>query len=230
LHRRNTLASGVIPQISLIMGPCAGGAVYSPAITDFTLMVKDTSYLFVTGPEVVKTVTMEEVSQEDLGGSKAHTTKSGVAHNAYENDIEALLGVRELFSYLPLSNRAGVPVRPTTDRFDREEASLDLIVPPDANKPYDMKHVISKIVDEGDYLEIMPAYAKNIITCFARFEGATVGIVANQPTELAGCLDINASVKVSQCVAAARCTVLQHWALHRNVLYRSAIGEVELVS
>jgi len=200
VFQKNVLASGVIPQISLIMGPCAGGAVYSPAMTDFTMMVKDTSYLFVTGPEVVKTVTHEEVTQEELGGAKTHSTISGVAHLAFENDIEALIRVRELVDFLPLSNKQQPPSRPCSDTRFRQEESLDLLVPPDPNKPYDMKEVISKVIDEGDFYEIQPAYAKNIIAGFARMEGRSVGIIANQPQELAGCLDIDASVKAARFV------------------------------
>jgi propionyl-CoA carboxylase beta chain len=195
VFKRNVLASGVIPQISLIMGPCAGGAVYSPALTDFVFMVKNTSYLFITGPDVVKTVTREELTQEQLGGYIPHTTKSGVAHLAFANDVVALRKTREFFNLLPLSNRDQPPHRPTEDPRTREEPSLDSIVPLDPNIPYDMHEVITKIVDDGYFFETMPTFAKNIITGFARMEGHTVGVVANQPTELAGCLDIDASVK-----------------------------------
>ncbi|KAL6052614.1 Acetyl-CoA carboxylase ACC1 [Balamuthia mandrillaris] len=195
VFQRNVNASGVIPQISLIMGPCAGGAVYSPAITDFTLMVKDTSHMFVTGPNVVKTVTQEDISQEALGGARTHSTKSGVSHLALNNDVEALQSARELFDFLPLSNRQEVPHRRSYDPRDREEPSLDTLVPSDATKPYDMHEVIEKLVDDGNFFEIMPDYARNLIIGFARMEGRTVSIVANQPMELAGCLDIDASVK-----------------------------------
>jgi len=200
VFQRNVLASGVIPQISLIMGPCAGGAVYSPAITDFTFMVKDTSYLFVTGPDVVRSVTHEEITQEELGGAKAHTVKSGVAHAAFENDIDALARVRDFVDFLPASNRAQVPSRAYTDLRERNTPALNTIVPTDPNKPYDMLKVIQKVIDEGNFFELMPAYAKNIITGFGRMEGRSIGVVANQPTELAGCLDINASVKAARFV------------------------------
>ncbi|WP_341675993.1 acyl-CoA carboxylase subunit beta [Niveibacterium sp. SC-1] len=200
VFQRNVLASGVVPQLSLIMGPCAGGAVYSPAMTDFIFMVRDTSYMFVTGPEVVKTVTHEEVSAEDLGGALSHTTRSGVADLAYENDIEALLATRRLIDFLPANNRAGVPVRPTQDASDRMDASLDSLIPDHPNKPYDMHELIVKVVDEGDFFEIQPDFAKNIIVGFARMEGRTVGIVANQPMVLAGCLDIKSSIKAARFV------------------------------
>ena len=200
VFQRNVLASGVIPQISLIMGPSAGGAVYSPAMTDFIFMVKDSSYMFVTGPEVVKTVTHEEVSAEELGGALTHTSKSGVADGAFENDIEALLMVRRLYNYLPLNNREKAPVRPSGDPIDRAEMSLDTLVPDNPNKAYDMKELIIKTVDDGDFFEIAPDYAKNIITGFARMDGQTVGIVANQPLVLAGCLDIKSSIKAARFV------------------------------
>ena len=196
----NTLASGVIPQISVIMGPCAGGDVYSPAITDFIFMVKDTSYMYVTGPDVVKTVTNEVVTQEELGGAITHTSKSGVADNAFENDIEALLAARDFFDFLPENNRAGVPERPTDDAWDRIENSLDTLIPASASMPYDMHEVIRKTVDEGDFFEVQPNHAANIIIGFGRIEGRTVGIVANQPIVLAGCLDINASKKAGRFV------------------------------
>ena len=195
VFQRNVSCSGVIPQISLVMGPCAGGAVYSPAITDFTFMVEDTSYMFVTGPDVVKTVTGESVTQEELGGAKTHTSKSGVAHGSFANDIHAIKEMRRLFDFLPLNNNEKPPKRLHFDGRDREDASLDTIIPLDANKPYDMKQLILKVVDDQDFFEIMPSYARNIIVGFARFEGKTVGVVANQPTQLAGCLDINSSVK-----------------------------------
>uniref|UniRef100_A0A4W3J156 Propionyl-CoA carboxylase beta chain, mitochondrial n=1 Tax=Callorhinchus milii TaxID=7868 RepID=A0A4W3J156_CALMI len=192
---RNVLASGVIPQISLIMGPCAGGAVYSPALTDFTFMVKDTSYLFITGPDVVKSVTNENVTQEDLGGAKTHTAVSGVAHRAFENDVDALLNLREFFNYIPLNNRDPAPIRECHDPFDRLVPGLDTIVPLESTKAYDMLDIIREIVDERDFFEIMPNYAKNIIVGFARMNGRTVGIIGNQPKVASGCLDINSSVK-----------------------------------
>ncbi|TKS86894.1 Propionyl-CoA carboxylase beta chain, mitochondrial [Collichthys lucidus] len=192
---RNVLASGVVPQISLIMGPCAGGAVYSPALTDFTFMVKDTSYLFITGPDVVKSVTNEDVTQEELGGAKTHTTVSGVAHHAFENDVEALLNMREFFNFLPLSNQDPSPIRECHDPSDRLVPSLDSIVPFETTKAYDMLDIIHTIVDERDFFEIMPDYAKNIVVGFARMNGRTVGIVGNQPKVASGCLDINSSVK-----------------------------------
>eukprot|EP00276_Gloeochaete_wittrockiana_P004307 CAMPEP_0184665312 /NCGR_PEP_ID=MMETSP0308-20130426/56645_1 /TAXON_ID=38269 /ORGANISM="Gloeochaete witrockiana, Strain SAG 46.84" /LENGTH=538 /DNA_ID=CAMNT_0027109231 /DNA_START=18 /DNA_END=1634 /DNA_ORIENTATION=+ len=195
VFQRNVLASGVVPQISAILGPCAGGAVYSPALTDFIFMVKQTSHMFVTGPEVIRTVTRENVTQEQLGGAKTHTTKSGVAHNAFANEIQALHGIRELINFLPLSNRHDIPQRHTNDSRYRTEASLDTVIPQDPNVPYDMKEVVTKIVDDGEYFEIMPDYAKNIIVCFARMEGRSVGIIANQPMQMAGVLDIDASVK-----------------------------------
>ncbi|WP_439537453.1 acyl-CoA carboxylase subunit beta [Methyloversatilis sp.] len=200
VFQRNVMASGVIPQISLIMGPCAGGAVYSPAMTDFIFMVRDSSYMFVTGPEVVKTVTHEEVTAEDLGGATTHTTKSGVADLAFENDVDALMYTRRLFNYLPLSNREKAPVRPSSDPADRPDGSLNTLVPANANQPYDMKELILKMVDDGDFFEIQPDNAKNIIVGFARMEGSTVGIVANQPLVLAGCLDIKSSIKAARFV------------------------------
>jgi propionyl-CoA carboxylase beta chain len=195
VFQRNVLTSGVVPQISLVMGPCAGGAVYSPALTDFTIMVRGTSYLFITGPDVVKTVTGEEVTQEQLGGAHTHTVKSGVAHMAYNNDIEALQATRELVGYLPSSCDVEPPTIPCSDDGDRLCPALNEVVPVDPNQPYDIKDVISRVVDHGKLFEIMPDYAKNIVIGFGRMEGRTVGIVANQPQELAGCLDINASVK-----------------------------------
>ncbi len=200
IFQRNVDASGVIPQISLIMGPCAGGAVYSPALTDFTFMVRDTSHMYVTGPDVVKTVTHETVTHENLGGAKVHTSKSGVSDIAYESDIECLQQTRRLFNFLPSCNKDCVPIRPTYDPADRIEMSLETLVPDNPNKPYNMKILIEKIVDEGDFFEIKPDFAKNIIVGFGRFEGRTVGIVANQPMHLAGCLDINASVKAARFV------------------------------
>ncbi|CAO3434672.1 acyl-CoA carboxylase subunit beta [Azospirillum doebereinerae] len=200
VFQRNVDASGVIPQISLIMGPCAGGAVYSPAMTDFIFMVKDSSYMFVTGPDVVKTVTHEVVTAEELGGAVTHTTKSGVADLAFENDVEALLQLRRFVDFLPSSNREKAPVRPCADPLDRQDFSLDTLVPENPNKPYDMKELILKIVDEGDFFELQPEYAKNIIIGFARMNGSTVGIVANQPMVLAGCLDIDSAKKAARFV------------------------------
>lgn len=190
---QNTLASGVIPQISVIMGPCAGGDVYSPAITDFIFMVKDTSYMYVTGPDVVKTVTNEVVSHEDLGGARVHAGKSGVADGAFENDLEALSEVRRLIGFLPLSNREKPPVRESYDEPERDEPSLDTLIPANPNQPYDMKELILKVVDEADFFEIGADFAKNIITGFGRLDGQTVGVVANQPQVLAGVLDIDSS-------------------------------------
>ncbi|KAI8818956.1 carboxyl transferase [Fimicolochytrium jonesii] len=200
IFQRNVLASGVVPQISLIMGPCAGGAVYSPALTDFTFMVKDTSYLFVTGPDVVKAVTNETVTQEELGGAKAHSTKSGVAHMAFDNDIDALARLREFVDFLPLSNRHDVPVRQTDDSPSRADAALDAIIPTDSTKAYDMKNVVRRIADDDTFYEIQPDFAKNIIIGFARMGGKTVGVVANQPLVSSGVLDINSSIKAARWV------------------------------
>ncbi|RYM09487.1 acyl-CoA carboxylase subunit beta [Sphingobium cupriresistens] len=200
IFQRNVLASGVVPQISVIMGPCAGGAVYSPAMTDFIFMVKDSSFMFVTGPDVVKTVTNEVVTQEELGGAVTHTTKSGVADVAFENDIEALLAVRDFVDFLPASNREPVPERPSADAWDRIEPSLDTLIPTNANQPYDMHELIRKVVDEGDFFEVQPAHAGNILCGFGRVEGKTVGIIANQPMVLAGVLDINSSKKAARFV------------------------------
>jgi len=205
VFQRNVLASGVVPQISVIMGPCAGGAVYSPAMTDFIFMVKDSSYMFVTGPDVVKTVTQETVTQEELGGAITHTAKSGVADLAFENDVEALEQVRRFVDFLPASNREKAPLRPTPDPGDRIEPSLDTLVPADPSKPYDMKELIGKIVDEGDFFEIQSDYAKNIIVGMGRLEGAPVGIIANQPMVLAGCLDIDSSRKAARFVRFCDC-------------------------
>ena len=202
---RNVLASGVIPQISVIMGPCAGGDVYSPAMTDFIFMVKDTSYMFVTGPGVVKTVTKEEVTAEELGGAVVHTTKSSIADGAYENDVEALLQMRRLMDFLPSSNLSGVPELPTRDPWDRLEPSLDTLIPDNPNKPYDIKELIHKVVDEGDFFEIQEAFARNIVVGFARLEGRTIGIVANQPMVLAGVLDSDASRKAARFVRFCDC-------------------------
>ncbi|ASY65377.1 Propionyl-CoA carboxylase carboxyl transferase subunit (plasmid) [Sinorhizobium sojae CCBAU 05684] len=200
VFRRNAEVSGVIPQISVIMGPCAGGAVYSPAMTDFIFMVRDSSYMFVTGPDVVKTVTNEIVTAEELGGARTHTTKSSVADGAYENDIEALEEVRRLFDFLPLNNREKPPVRPFHDDPARIEMRLDSLIPESATKPYDMKELIFAVADEGDFFELQPEFARNIITGFVRLEGQTVGVVANQPMVLAGCLDIDSSRKAARFV------------------------------
>ncbi|HCD16269.1 MAG: acyl-CoA carboxylase subunit beta [Rhizobiales bacterium TMED83] len=205
VFQRNTLASGVIPQITMIMGPCAGGDVYSPAITDFVFMIRNTSYMFVTGPDVVKTVTNEEVTAEELGGAKVHTTRSSVADGAFDNDVEALTQLRRLIDFLPLSNRTGVPERPTFDVRDRVEPSLDTLVPENANMPYDMGELVLKMVDEGDFFEIQPDFAKNIIVGFGRMEGRTVGFVANQPMVLAGVLDSDASRKAARFVRFCDC-------------------------
>lgn len=200
VFQKNIMASGVVPQISLIMGPCAGGAVYSPAMTDFIFMVKDTSYMFVTGPDVVKTVTNEIVTAEELGGASTHTKKSSVADLAFENDVEAIAETRRLIDFLPLSNREKAPVRPFFDDVGRIEPSLDTLIPANPNQPYDMKELILKIADEGDFYEIQKDYAGNIITGFIRIEGQTVGVVANQPMVLAGCLDIDSSRKAARFV------------------------------
>ncbi len=200
VFQRNVLASGVIPQISVIMGPCAGGAVYSPAMTDFIFMVRDSSYMFVTGPDVVKTVTNEVVTSEELGGAKTHTSKSSVADGAFENDVEAMMEVRRLIDFLPKDNREGPPVRPFFDDPGRIEDSLDTIIPSNPNQPYDMKELILKVADEHDFYEIQEDYAKNILTGFIRLEGSTVGVVANQPMVLAGCLDIDSSRKAARFV------------------------------
>jgi len=195
VFRRNAQASGAIPQISMIMGPSAGGAVYSPAMTDFIFMVKDTSYMFVTGPDVVKTVTNEIVSSEDLGGALTHTKKSSVADGAYENDIEALLDLRRFYSFLPLNAGASAPHQETSDTWDREDTSLDTLVPQNPNQPYNMREVVIKLADEGNFFEIQKEFAGNLLVGFIRINGETIGVVANQPLVLAGCLDINASRK-----------------------------------
>src|SRR5690606_5995628 len=205
VFQRNVLASGVIPQLSLIMGPCAGGAVYSPAMTDFIFMVKDTSYMFVTGPDVVKTVTHETVTHEELGGALTHTGRSGVADLAFENDVETLLQTRRFFDFLPASNRERPPVRETADPVDRIEPSLDTLVPSNPNKPYDMKELITKVVDDGEFFELQPTYAGNIVIGFGRMAGSTVGIVANQPMVLAGCLDIDSARKGARFVRFCDC-------------------------
>ncbi|OQX75710.1 MAG: methylmalonyl-CoA carboxyltransferase [Bacteroidetes bacterium 4484_276] len=196
----NTKASGVIPQISAIMGPCAGGAVYSPAITDFIFMVKQTSYMFVTGPDVIKTVTHEDVSKEELGGAMTHNSKSGVAHFTGDNDEQTMQMVRELMSYLPSNNMEDPPMKPCTDDINREEPKLDTLIPDDPNKPYDMREIICPVVDNKNFFEVQPHYAQNIIVGFARMGGRSVGIIANQPSVLAGVLDINSSLKAARFV------------------------------
>ncbi len=205
VFQKTILASGVVPQISVIMGPCAGGAVYAPAMTDFIFMVKDTSYMFVTGPDVVKTVTHEVVTQEQLGGAVTHTTKSSVADLALENDIETLIQTRRIYDFLPLSNREDPPIRETDDPIDRVEMSLDTLVPTDPSKPYDIKELIEKVVDERDFFEIQSDFARNIVVGFGRIGGQTVGVVANQPMVLAGCLDINSSRKGARFVRFCDC-------------------------
>jgi len=200
VFKRNVLASGVIPQISVIMGPCAGGDVYSPAMTDFIFMVKDTSYMFVTGPDVVKTVTNEVVTAEELGGASVHATKSSIADGAFENDLETLLQMRRLIDFLPSNSAAGVPEWPTYDDIEREERSLDTLVPENPNKPYDIRELIVKVADEGDFFELSPAFARNIVIGFGRMAGRTVGFVANQPMVLAGVLDSDASRKAARFV------------------------------
>jgi propionyl-CoA carboxylase beta subunit len=205
VFERNVLASGVVPQISLIMGPCAGGAVYSPAMTDFIFMVQDSSYMFVTGPEVVKTVTHETVTQEELGGARTHTERSGVADLAFPNDIEALLQLRRFLGFLPANNREQPPTRPSADPVDRAEPSLDTLVPANPNKPYDMLELIEKVVDEGEFFELQPSFARNILVGFGRLGGSPVGIVANQPMVLAGCLDIDSSRKAARFVRFCDC-------------------------
>ncbi|MDU6497170.1 MAG: carboxyl transferase domain-containing protein [Veillonella sp.] len=194
----NTNASGVIPQISVIMGPCAGGAVYSPALTDFIYMVKNTSQMFITGPAVIKSVTGEEVTAEDLGGAMAHNSVSGVAHFAAENEDDCIAQIRYLLGFLPSNNMEDAPLVDTGDDPTREDESLNSLLPDNSNMPYDMKDVIAATVDNGEYYEVQPFYATNIITCFARFDGQSVGIIANQPKVMAGCLDINASDKSSR--------------------------------
>eukprot|EP00457_Paulinella_chromatophora_P001963 gb/GEZN01001966.1/.p1 GENE.gb/GEZN01001966.1/~~gb/GEZN01001966.1/.p1 ORF type:complete len:561 (+),score=90.88 gb/GEZN01001966.1/:770-2452(+) len=198
IFQRNVSSSGVIPQISLIMGPCAGGAVYSPALTDFIFMVKKTSYLFVTGPSVVKSVTHEEVTQEDLGGSRTHTETSGVAHLALQNDLELLMAVRDVLDYMPLNNKEQPPIRAHSDPAERQDENLNRLVPPDQFAPYDMREILTRILDRGSFFELMPEYARNVIIGFGRMEGRPVGLIANQPKELAGCLDIDASTKAAR--------------------------------
>ena len=205
VFQRNVLASGVVPQLSLIMGPCAGGAVYSPAMTDFIFMVKDSAYMFVTGPDVVKTVTHETVTQEELGGAVTHTRRSGVADLAVENDVEALLQARRFLGFLPSSNRGKAPRRQSADPWDRPIPSLDTLVPANPNRPYDMLELIGKLVDEAEFFELRPDFARNIVTGFGRLDGETVGIVANQPMVLAGCLDIDSSRKAARFVRFCDC-------------------------
>jgi propionyl-CoA carboxylase beta chain len=205
VFQRNVLASGVIPQISMVMGPCAGGAVYSPAMTDFIFMVQDSSYMFVTGPDVVKTVTHETVTHEELGGAITHSSKSGVADLAFENDVEALIQLRRFMNFLPSSNMEQPPSWDSADPAERPEPSLNTLIPDNANKPYDIKELIFKVLDEEDFFEIQPNFAGNIIIGFGRINGATVGIVANQPMVLAGCLDIDSSKKAGRFVRFCDC-------------------------
>ncbi|MDE2265942.1 MAG: acyl-CoA carboxylase subunit beta [Alphaproteobacteria bacterium] len=205
VFQRNVLASGVVPQISLIMGPCAGGAVYSPAMTDFIFMVRGSSYMFVTGPDVVRTVTHEVVTAEELGGARTHAARSGVADLAFEDDVEALLMLRRFIDFLPSSNRVAPPSRPTVDPADRMEPSLDTLIPANPNRPYDMRELILKVVDEGDFFELQPDFAGNILVGFGRIQGETVGFVANQPLVLAGCLDIDSSRKAARFVRFCDC-------------------------
>ena len=205
VFQRNVLASGVIPQISVIMGPCAGGDVYSPAMTDFIFMVRDTSYMFVTGPDVVKTVTNETVTAEELGGASVHTTKSSIADRAYDNDVDALLQMRRLIDFLPSSNTSAIPELPCADDAERVDVSLDTLIPANPNQPYDMHELIFKTVDDGDFFEIQEQHAKNIITGFGRIKGRTVGIVANQPMVLAGVLDSDAGRKGARFVRFCDC-------------------------
>ncbi len=202
---RNVLASGVVPQVSAILGPCAGGAVYSPAMTDFILMTESTSYMFITGPEVIKTVTQEEVTKDALGGAMAHATRSGVCHLVSADDRACMAQVRELLSFLPSNNTEDPPFKPTSDPVDREDPALDTMVPAESNKPYDMKHVIRAVVDDGHFFEIMEQYARNMLIGFARIGGRSVGIVANQPSVLAGVLDIAASIKAARFVRFCDC-------------------------
>ncbi|MEE2746577.1 MAG: acyl-CoA carboxylase subunit beta [Pseudomonadota bacterium] len=205
VFQRNVMASGVVPQISVVMGPCAGGAVYSPAITDYIFMVKDTSYMFVTGPEVVKAITHEKVTQEELGGALSHTTKSGVADNAFDTDVDALEELRKFLEFLPSNNNQVSPRIPTDDAPERQEPSLDTLVPENPNESYDIKELITKITDESQFFEIQPDYAKNIIVGYGRMDGFAVGIVANQPMVLAGCLDIDASIKAARFIRFCDC-------------------------
>ena len=205
VFQRNVMASGVVPQISMVMGPCAGGAVYSPATTDFIFMVKDPSYMFVTGPDVVRTVTHEEVTQEQLGGANTHTTKSGVADTAFDNDVDAIEQVRRFMDFLPSSNREMSPLMPTDDPAGREEPSLNTAIPENPNEPYEVREIVRKIIDEGDFFEIQESFARNMVIGYGRMEGATVGIVANNPNVLAGCLDIDSSVKAARFIRFCDC-------------------------
>ena len=205
IFTRNVLSSGVVPQISAILGPCAGGAVYSPAITDFILMAEGTSYMFITGPEVIKTVTHEEVTKEQLGGARSHAARSGVAHFAETDELACLARIRELLSFMPGNNTEDPPARPTADPIDRADAALDTLVPLDANRPYDMRQLVVGVVDDGHFVEVHKDYAKNILCGFARLGGRPVGVVANQPKHLAGCLDIDASVKAARFVRFCDC-------------------------
>ena len=205
VFQRNVLASGVVPQISMVMGPCAGGAVYSPAMTDFIFMVQDSSYMFVTGPDVVKTVTHETVTHEELGGATTHSSKSGVADLSFENDVEALFQLRRFMDFLPSSNKEQPPTRETVDPAERPEPSLNTLIPNNANKPYDMRELVLKVVDEEDFFEIQLNFAANILIGFGRLQGSTIGIVANQPMVLAGCLDIDSSKKAARFVRFCDC-------------------------
>lgn len=205
IFTRNVLASGVIPQISAILGPCAGGAVYSPAMTDVILMVEKSSYMFITGPDVIRTVTHEEVSKEDLGGAHTHAARSGVAHFSLADERSCLAMIRELLSFLPQNNTEDAPVGPTTDRADRRDERLDSVIPPDAAKPYDAKDVIRRVVDDGYFVEVHEQWAQNLVCGFARLDGRSVGVVANQPLHLAGCLDIDASIKGARFVRFCDC-------------------------
>ncbi len=205
IFTRNVLSSGVVPQISAILGPCAGGAVYSPAITDFILMVEGTSYMFITGPEVIRTVTHEEVTKEQLGGAKSHAAKSGVAHFAETDELACLQRIRELLSFMPGNNTEDPPIQASSDPIDRADAALDTLVPLDANRPYDMRQLVGGVVDDGHFVEVHKDYAKNILCGFARLGGRPVGVVANQPKHLAGCLDIDASVKAARFVRFCDC-------------------------
>jgi propionyl-CoA carboxylase beta chain len=205
IFTRNVLSSGVVPQISAIMGPCAGGAVYSPAMTDFILMVDGTSYMFITGPEVIKTVTHEEVSKEQLGGAKTHASRSGVSHFTEGDELACIGRIRELLSFMPSNNAEDPPARPNADPVDRADPALDTLVPAESNKPYDIKKIILSVVDEGHFVEVQKDYAKNIVCGFAHLGGQSVGIVANQPAHLAGCLDIDASVKAARFVRFCDC-------------------------
>ncbi len=205
IFTRNVLSSGVVPQISAIMGPCAGGAVYSPAITDFILMVDATSYMFITGPDVIKTVTHEEVSKEQLGGAKTHASRSGVSHFTEADELQCLSRIRELLGFMPSNNASDPPIRPSTDPADREEIALDTLVPAESNRPYDIKKIITAVVDHGQFTEVQKDFAKNIVCGFARFDGRPVGVVANQPQHLAGCLDIDASIKAARFVRFCDC-------------------------